>query len=290
MKITKKFIRDCFLLVLLGILLSLSQEIFVMSNSFAPSGINGLATMIQYLFNFNVGYMSLIINIPLCTLTFFLCDKEFAVKTIIFVLAFSFSLLFLNNNYYLIEKFVYFDKNSAILAPIAAGVVSGFTGASAIKLNSCTGGTDVIAKLYHKKNPSSNFVYVIFALNVSVAAISYFVYNFKIEPVILCIIYCFVSAEINNKILSGAKKAIKFEIITSSPQELSKDIIENLHHSVTLLDATGMYTNKETNLLVCIINTQQVADFENLLKKYPNTFAYISSVNQTLGNFKRIKK
>lgn len=290
MKITKKFIKECFIVILLGVLLSLSYEIFILSNQFAPSGLNGIATMLQYKLNFSVGYMSLIINIPLCIAAYFICDKEYAIKTLIFVLVFSFALLFLKNNTELISRFIYSTGNSAILAPIAAGVITGFTSASAIKLNACTGGTDIIAKLYHKKNPNSNLVYVIFALNVSVAAISYFVYDFKIEPVILCIIYCFMNAEISDKMLKGAKQAIKFEVITPNAEELAKDIISTLHHSVTQLNATGVYKGEQTNLLVCIINTHQVAEFEKLLSKYPETFAYISSVNQTLGNFKRIKK
>ena len=33
----------------------------------------------------------------------------------------------------------------------------------------------------------------------------------------------------------------------------------------------------------------QIIDFENILRKYDGTFAYITSVNETVGNFKRIK-
>lgn len=290
MKITKKFIEECLIIVLLAILLSASYQVFILSNQFAPSGINGIATMIQHLFDFSVGYMSLIINIPLCIIAYFVCDKEFAIKTMLFVLVFSFVLIFLKSNPQILSRFVYAEGNSSILAPIAAGVITGFTSAIAIKLNACTGGTDVIAKIYNKKNPNSNLVYVIFILNVSVAIVSYFVYDFKIEPVILCIVYCFFNAEVSNKILKGAKQAIKFEIITSNPEELSRDIIEHFHHSVTQVNAVGVFKHQEKSLLLCIINTNQVADFEKLLTKYPDTFAYISSVNETLGNFKKIKK
>lgn len=289
MKLTKKFFIECFLLILLGIIMSMCYQIFILSNQFAPSGINGIATMIQYKLNFSVGYMSLIINIPLCIVAYFVCNKEFAIKTFIFVLVFSFSLLFLKSNPEILAKFVYSSGNSAILAPIAAGVINGFIGATALKMNACCGGTDTIGKIYHTKRPNSNLVYVIFALNVSVAVVSYFVYDFAIEPVILCIVYCFVSAEISNKILKGAKQALKFEIITSYPKEISEEIISTLHHSVTQIDATGVYSNKEKNLLVCIINTHQVADFESILKRYPDTFAYLTPVNQTFGNFKKVK-
>lgn len=45
-----------------------SYELFVFPNAFAPAGINGLATMLQYLLHINIGYLSLLINLPLVLL------------------------------------------------------------------------------------------------------------------------------------------------------------------------------------------------------------------------------
>ena len=55
----------------LAVIMAFNYEIFVFRNAFAPAGINGIATMVQYLFDFSVGYMSLLINIPLSLLAFF---------------------------------------------------------------------------------------------------------------------------------------------------------------------------------------------------------------------------
>ena len=52
----------------LACVMGLSYELFVFPNSFAPAGINGLTTMIQYLFHINIGYLSLLINLPLILL------------------------------------------------------------------------------------------------------------------------------------------------------------------------------------------------------------------------------
>ena len=51
-----------------------------------------------------------------------------------------------------------------------------------------------------------------------------------------------------------------------------------------------MYTHQEKSLLICVVNKNQIIDFENIIKKYEGTFAYITSVNETVGNFKIIKK
>ena len=44
---------------------SVNYELFVFPNQFAPSGINGICTMIQYVTHISVGYLSLLVNIPL---------------------------------------------------------------------------------------------------------------------------------------------------------------------------------------------------------------------------------
>ena len=47
----------------LAVVMGLSYELFVFPNAFAPAGINGFATIIQYLFHVSIGYLSLIINL-----------------------------------------------------------------------------------------------------------------------------------------------------------------------------------------------------------------------------------
>ena len=274
--------------VLLALLMALNYEIFIFQNAFAPAGINGLATMVQYLFHFSVGYMSLLINVPLSAAAFFLLDRDYALKTLSFSVAFSLGLLLLDRVD--LSAFVYQTANgtSTILAPLAAGAVNGFIYGSVIRLNGSTGGTDVVAALVRRRRPDISLMWLIFALNSAVAALSYFVYDFRIEPVILCIAYSFVTSRISERILRGSREAVKFEIITDHPEEISRAVIRELYHSATLLHAEGMYSHQGKELLICVVNKHQLVDFERIIRRYPGTFAYISSVTQTMGNFKHI--
>ena len=70
----------------LACLMGVSYELFVFPNAFAPAGINGLATMLQYLLHVNIGYLSLLINLPLILLAWKKVDRDFARKTLVFVL------------------------------------------------------------------------------------------------------------------------------------------------------------------------------------------------------------
>ncbi len=275
--------------ILLAMAMALNYEIFIFQNAFAPAGINGLATMVQYLFHFSVGYMSLLINVPLSILAFFRLNRDYAVKTLLFSVVFSLTLLLLGRMD--LTRFVYKTANgtSTILAPVAAGAVNGLIYGCVIRLNGSTGGTDVVAALIRRKRPDIGLVWMIFGLNCVVAGLSYFVYDFKLEPVILCVIYCFMTSNISDRILRGSREAVRFEIITDQPEELSRDVITQLRHSATLLHAEGMYSHQPHDLLICVVNKHQIVDLQRILERYPGSFACISSVNQTVGNFKRIR-
>lgn len=278
-------------LILLALAMALCYEVFIFKNSFAPAGITGLATMIQFVFDFNVGYMSLIINIPLVILIYIGGEHEFATKSGIFVLAFSAFLIILPN-LEIIDIIAYHTDNgtSTILAPIAAGTINGALYAGALHLGGSTGGTDLIAAKIRQKKPYISLVWIIFALNVSVASLSYFVYGYKAEPVILCIIYCFITSTVSDKILRGGKEAIKFEVITGDACAISDELMQNLHHGVTVVNAEGMYSHSGKKIIICIVNKHQIVDFQKIIKKYPDTFAYVSSVTETVGNFKNIHR
>ena len=280
---------DYIAISVLAVIMAFNYEIFVFRNAFAPAGINGIATMVQYLFDFSVGYMSLLINIPLSLLAFFDVDKKFALRSGVFTIMFSFALLLLKRAD--LSAIVYHTANgtSTILAPVAAGTVNGAIYGAAVKLGGSTGGTDIIAACIRVKMPYFSFARVTFVLNAIVAGASFFVYDFNFEPVIMCIIFNFIASNICDYIVKGGLGALKFEVITSHAEEMSEELMKKLHHGVTVINAEGMYTHSGKQVIICVINKHQIVDFQSIVRSYPDTFAYVSSVSETVGNFKKIR-
>jgi len=155
------------------------------------------------------------------------------------------------------------------------------------KRNASTGGMDVVGKLVAYLKPQLNFIWVSFSFSAIVAVASYFVMGNDVEQVILCIIFTFLSSFIGNSILKGTRSALKIEVVTVHAQEISQLIIDKLHHTATVTKAQGMYKHAEYDLLICVINKRQLYDLEQILKQFPDTFAYIIQVNSTVGLFNR---
>ena len=156
-----------------------------------------------------------------------------------------------------------------------------------LKASAYSGGTDFIAAIIHKSRPEKSLFGLIFAMNAMVAACSYFVYDFQIEPVILCILYAFMCSSVSERLTKNGRSAVRFEIITDHPEEISTAIIHKLHHSATLIPGRGMYLNKEVNMLFCVVNNSQVTKLAEICRQYPNTFAIIDPVSEVMGNFKK---
>lgn len=285
----EKRVREIVLVVAMAALMALNYVIFIFPNSFAPAGLNGIATMVQYKLGFSVGYMNLLINVPLCLIACFVLNRDYAVKTLIFSIVSSTCILLLQRGVVDVSRWIYRPTEngvSSVLAPIAAGTVNGFIYGTVIRQNACTGGTDVVAAFVHKRRPEQSVVWIIFILNSIVALASFFVYDYRYEPVILCIIYCFLSSRISDQIIRGGKKQLKFEITTHHAEEMAQEIIQTLHHSATVMPARGMYSGKPTDLLVCVINKHQIIEMQKIISHYPDSFACVGDVDEVFGNFR----
>lgn len=276
----------------MALLLAVNYHIFIVQNHFAPAGLNGIATMVQYKTGFSISYMSLIINIPLCVFAWFLVERRFALRTLLFSLVYSFSYLFLQSSG---TEFLQYNAqgHDTIFPVIISGAISGFVYGICMKHNASTGGTDVLSRYINRVKPETNFFMVTFLLNTAVALASLFVYaesgQADYKPVALCITYCFISNFTGNYIIKGTKTAYKFTVITTHADEIAADIARVLRHSATRLSAVGTYTGKERSVLICVVNKHQLVDFRDIISQYDDTFAFHELANETYGNFKHIK-
>lgn len=279
-----------FVIALVAMAAALNYELFVFPNSFAPSGLNGVCTMIQYLSGISVGYMSLLINIPLALIVYFKVSKPIALRSMVYVVVFSLGLLILDKVD--LSAIAYSTKNgtSRILGPLTAGIIMGYVYSVLMKASAYTGGTDFVAAIIHAKNPEKSVFGLSFIMNACVAVASYFVYDYKMEPVLLCILYSFASSNMAERFLRNGRSAVRFEIVTNYPTEISREIIQKLHHTATVFPARGMYNGKEVDIVMCVVNNTQVAALSNIVESYPHTFAIMSQVNQVMGNFRHYSK
>ena len=275
-------------IAMVSLVASVNYELFVFPNQFAPSGVNGICTMIQYVTGVSVGYLSLLINVPLAIWCYIEVSKPIALRSMVYVITFSLGLLLLDHVD--LSPFAYATENgtSKILGPLVAGVIQGYVYSILVKASAYTGGTDFISAIIHKRSPEKSVFVISFTLNAAVAVASYFVYGYQMEPVILCILYSFMATNVGERLMKSGRSAIAFDIITDYPDEISQDIIRDIHHTTTLIPGKGMYSGRETSVLLCVVNKTQIAAVNSIIRRYPNTFAIVNPVSEILGNFRKL--
>lgn len=274
------------ILLVVATIMALSMQMFILPNKFAPAGVSGLSAIIQTLSGFPAGYSMFILNFPLVILAFFFIRKTFAAETMVYILLSSgLTELFRQLN-------VYQYRDEILLAALAGGVLNGACIGVLMKLGLSSGGTDIIGLLIQKKFTEVSISWIILALNIIIllfGGISYkLVLNMDLTMVISIVLFSFIMQFINSKtmdiILNGMSSAVKFEVITTKPKELSQKIIAVLHRGVTIIDSRGAYTDTVNNMLICVVRKRQIGAFRKILKQVdPQAFAYAMPTREVMG-------
>ena len=286
----KNLILDILYAIAAGMIVGTAYHFFQNSNGFAPGGVGGLATITHHLLQDKISWSVLMIafNLPIFVLVSAFINKKLGAILSIYMVVQS----FIPRLYEAIGLTPYCLANNQedfniVFACIATGVISGFGFSLMLKHFGASGGTYGISALIKKFKPEKNIAYVSFIMDASVVLIAFFVYGMKITPVICTLCNLFIANVIVDHGLSGIKNGYKFEIITNHPEELSKELLNRLHHGVTEIRVHGMYSDTDKYMLVCIINKRQIGVMMRILKNYPDTFASFAKVNEVFGNFKR---
>lgn len=261
-----------------GFIRSVCVEVFTLPYNFAPGGSTGIATMVEYATGFSAGWTYLIVNAPLLVIAFIFIGKGFTLKTGMAIGVSSLGML-------LMDKFEFpvYENGEPVLAAIASGVLGGIALSMMLRIGGSTGGSDIVAVCIQKKLSATNVAWFIYGIDAVIVFVSAFVYSNGLTPVLMSLVEMFCLAMISDVIASGFKTALKFEIITRDPEPLAQEILQKLNRGVTRVEVTGMYSHDDKYMLICIIRKRQLTDFNKILQKYPDTFAYLSNTSEVMG-------
>lgn len=273
---------DLLITLFASVLSAVGLYYFVDHAGFAPSGIDGIAMMVNKLTDIPIGYISLAINIPLLVIAWFFISKKYVTYTTIFTIVSSVLMIVMEE----ISFAQYTTESNKWIAVLASGVMLGIRTAVMIKFGASTGGVDIIASIIQKKKPYLNIESLISIFCYIIIGLSFFVYDQNIESVIMSVAQMMIFNIVMNSVLKTTRNAVEVRIITNNPEDFKHDILLNLKHGGTVMDCEGLFTGEKKKMLITIINIRQMDDLIKLSHKYPNSFIYFNEVNGVWGNFR----
>lgn len=273
-----------------AVLSTVGLYVMIYPANFAPTGVDGIITMLHYATGFNAGIYSLIFKVPLLLWAWFVLSKKYVCYTLIYTLFSSLMLMGIEiADAALPSISLQYQAETDLLIPaIFGGILLGLSTGLMIKIGASTGGIDIIACILQKWRPHANVENLMAYMGYAIVASSYFVYK-DMNSILLSIVLVFVFEKSNTVILRDHRSAYEVKIITENPEELKSDILYTLRHGATVVESHGMFTDKNNYMVITIINYRQLPELMKVIQKYPNTFVYYSEVDGVRGNFRRAK-
>ncbi len=219
---------------------------FLIPAKIIGGGLTGIATILYFIFGWDVGLSTLIINIALILIAMKVLGASFGIKTIYCVLVFSGLLTVMRP---------FFDApivSELMMNSIIGGILGGI-GAGIVFVNGgSTGGVDIIAMIINKyKNISLGRL--LLGMDVIIISSSFFlVQTSSIETVVYGFMTMAVLAYTVDLVISGNKQTVQFFIISNKPEQIQKSVIFEANRGLTVLHGTGGYSGEERKVLMVI--------------------------------------
>ncbi len=276
-----KEIKNIALTILSALLSALTLHIFVTNAGFAPSGVDGIATMLQHITGISMGWFTFLINMPLLIVALFVLKKRYVVYTVLFtVLSSGFLLILEKINFYQFEH-----TDERLLIALISGALLGIRTAIMLKIQASSGGIDIIAGFIQKYNSHINIERIITAICWVISLLSIFVYKNTLS-IILSFIQMFVFDRAADYVLKDTRHAVEFKIITKKPDELIHNIIYELKHGATIVESRGGFSDQAGYMITTIINIRQIPELLNIVKNDKGAFVYYTEAKGVSGNFR----
>ncbi|SHH51181.1 Uncharacterized membrane-anchored protein YitT, contains DUF161 and DUF2179 domains [Caloranaerobacter azorensis DSM 13643] len=263
------------------IIMALSLNLFLEPNTIAPGGVTGLAIVIKKIIGIDVAITNLAINVPLFIFGLIVLGKAFGAKTLYGTFALSFFIRILPSGNLV---------NELLLAAVFGGVLMGIGLGIVFRFGGTTGGTDLAGAILNKYFPNFSTATFMMGIDLCVVTIAGIV-DKKLETSLYSVIALYIIVKVIDLILEGLGYAKAFFIISQYPDKIGNTILEKLNRGVTVLKGRGMYTGKDRDVLLCVVNRSQVTKLKEIVHQIDkNAFVMVADIYEVLGEgFKEIK-
>ncbi|MCL2823931.1 MAG: YitT family protein, partial [Polyangiaceae bacterium] len=216
--------RNLFGILVGAAIMGFGINAFNLANDLAEGGVTGIAILLKLAFNWDPGFVTLAINIPLFFIGAKVLGRSSLFHTIFGTVAVS-CFLWLFGSF----RFPVDDK---LLASLFAGIGVGAGLGIIFRYGGTTGGIDIIARIINKRF-GWTMGRTMFAADVVVLLIS--LVHLSLQQVMYTAVAVFVGARLIDFVQEAAYAARAVLVVSESGREISKDIMGQLGRGVTIL-------------------------------------------------------
>jgi len=269
-----------YIIITIGVLLVVvGVYFFKFPNKFAIGGVTGIAIVLSSLFGDSVssGTIVLVINLMLLIVGYLFLGKAFGNKTAYGSILLSLSLSLLE---------VIYPMNGPMttepMLELAFAVALPAVGSAMLfNVGASTGGTDIIAMLLKKFTNidiGRSLLYTDLLLTLS----AFLVFNFQTG--LLSLLGLFLKSAVVDTVIESMNLHKYLTIICEDSKPISDYILNTIHRSATICEATGAYSDKERKVILTVVNRGQAVQLRKFIKETePEAFILITNTSEIIG-------
>ncbi|MBR6571146.1 MAG: YitT family protein [Clostridia bacterium] len=252
---------------------AMAYPLFLTPNYISPGGLTGVAMVLNYLFTWPVGTVSLLLNIPLFLIGYRAMGRVFVFRSLIAMLLFSL----------LIDLLPLPSLTSQpLLGALFGGVLLGIGLGLILRGGATTGGTDMAARMVHTRFQHLSVGSLLFGLDcISVLMAGLFI---EVEYALYALICIYISSKVIDMVMLGASREKACYVISKQHEQIKHELMHKLERGVTVLRAEGGWSGEERPVLLCVLSPQELTQLKAIVRTVDETaFVFISDAHEVLG-------
>ena len=246
---------------------------FLIPNNIAPGGLTGVATILNYLAGWPVGITALVLNIPLFLIGYRTMGKVFAFRSLVATALFTILIDILP------LKPVSEDP---LLGTLFGGVVLGIGLGLILRGGATTGGSDMIARMVHRRFSFITVGMFLFALDfLVVLAAAIFIGG---TEALYAMIDIYVCGRVIDAVMVGFGGNKACFVMTDAWQKITGRVLNEIERGCTLLEARGAYSGTSRPVVMCVMSRQEMTALKRIVQEEDEkAFMFITEAHEALG-------
>ncbi|WP_077624792.1 YitT family protein [Sediminibacillus massiliensis] len=252
---------------------AMAFNVFLLPHDVASGGVAGISTITKSLFGWEPSLVQGLLNVPLFIAGVLILGKNFGIKSLVGTI--------------LLPFFVFLTKElpaatpNPLLGAIFGGMGVGLGLGIVFRGKASTGGIDLAAQILHK------FTHL--PLGVCVALFDGMIvltatFVFSVEEGLYALIGLFVTSRTIDFVQVGLNTSKNVLIVSDHVEEVRKALLEDVDRGVTVLNATGGYTDKERRIIMCVVAQNEFTKLTQIVRRIdPNAFVVAMNATEVLG-------
>lgn len=266
--------REIVVILFSAALVAAGLKLFLTPHQLLSGGVAGLASIIGYVFGYNVSWFYFALNLPLLIWGWMVLGKRFIVLSIISVFSTTWIMEMLPD--------ISVTKDP-IMGAIFGGILIAIGSGYSLRVGGSTGGFDILGAIVTRKRDFPVGT-VLFILNGIVILVLGYYKNWDLA--LYSMLCTYVKGKVVDMIHIRHIKVTCF-IITQHKDRMLNRLLQ-LPHGVTLMNTEGGYSHKSNAMLMTVTTRYELAEVRKAIREAdPGAFVNVVETVEVLGRFVR---